>query len=502
MRRDSLRTRDGRARLLRRLACLLCLIQPLGAWSAEADADVVVLRNGDIHQGTLQTQRLALTTPYGPLSLPIERLAELQAGRPGAAPDRLLTIEGEGFTGKLTTTELRLSRIDGPALLITAADVAEIRFTPRRSRPTPAGAPDLIELRDGDLFRARVLDPVLHLRNDAGTHEISTSTVHLLDLQPEEDGLLLAQVRFTIHGIHTQGVLLDETWVVETRSGDRLTLPPSELASVAFRVLPTEQDLTGGLSLVHCRHTPCVVVRDTLRDGTLGPEMVALRAGSFIRGDLHVEGRTDEQPPTPVTLARPFAIGKYELTFEEYDRFAVATRRPLPDDSGWGRGRRPVINVSWDDAVAYADWLSQQTGQRYRLPTDAEWEYAARGGTDTRFWWGDELGTANANCAGCGSLWDARGTAPVGRFPPNPFGVYDTAGNVFEWVADCYHETFAKAPADGSAYENPAGCGQRVYRGGSWGFPPREVRSSNRWRDFPTGSSDDMGFRLVRELAH
>ncbi|MCU0833226.1 MAG: formylglycine-generating enzyme family protein [Chromatiaceae bacterium] len=484
-----------------RLACLLCLIQPPGALATEADPDIVVLRNGDIHQGTLQTERLAFTTPYGPLSLPLERLTELRAGPAGAAADRLLTIEGEGFTGTLTTTELALSRVDGPALQISAADVAQIRFTPRRSRPTHLGTPDLVETRDGDLFRARVLDEVIHLRNAAGTHEISISTVHLLDLQPEQDGLLHAQVRFTIHGIHTQGVLLDKACTVETRSGDRLTLPASALAAVAFRVLPTEQDLTGHLSLVSCRHSPCVVIRDPLRDGTLGPEMVALRAGSFIRGDLHVEGRTDEQPPTPVTLARPFAIGKYELTFEEYDRFAVATGRTKPDDSGWGRGRRPVINVSWNDAVAYGDWLSEQTGQRYRLPTDAEWEYAARGGTDTRFWWGDELGTANANCAGCGSLWDARGTAPVGRFPPNPFGVYDTAGNVFEWVADCYHETFAVAPADGSAYENPAGCGQRVYRGGSWGFPPREIRSSNRWRDFPTGSSDDMGFRLVRELA-
>jgi formylglycine-generating enzyme required for sulfatase activity len=130
-------------------------------------------------------------------------------------------------------------------------------------------------------------------------------------------------------------VLLEKAWAVETRSGDRLTLP-------------TEQDLTGNLSAVSCRHGPCVVIRDTLRDGTLGPEMVALRAGSFIRGDLDLEGRTDEQPPTPVTLARPFAIGKYELTFEEYDRFAVATGRAKPDDSGWGRGHRPVINVSWN----------------------------------------------------------------------------------------------------------------------------------------------------------
>ncbi len=158
MRRGSIRPHDGRAGPLWRLACLLCLIQPPGALATEADPDIVVLRNGDIHQGTLQTERLAFTTPYGPLSLPLERLTELRAGPAGAAADRLLTIEGEGFTGTLTTTELALSRVDGPALQISAADVAQIRFTPRRSRPTHLGTPDLVETRDGDLFRARVLE--------------------------------------------------------------------------------------------------------------------------------------------------------------------------------------------------------------------------------------------------------------------------------------------------------------------------------------------------------
>ncbi|CRI63903.1 conserved exported hypothetical protein [Thiocapsa sp. KS1] len=242
-------------------------------------------------------------------------------------------------------------------------------------------------------------------------------------------------------------------------------------------------------------------LRDSLSGGGQAPELMALPSGRFIRGDLQGNSTdVDEKPPTDVILSRPFAIGVYEVTFDEFDAFCDATGRAKPDDSGWGRGRRPVVNVTWNDAVAYTRWLSAQTGHLYRLPTDAEWEYAARAGTDTRFWWGDDLGVDLANCAGCGSAWDGYETAPVGSFQPNPFGLYDTAGNVFEWVADCFAETFAKAPADGSAHENPAGCGQRVYRGGSWSFPPREVRSANRWRDFPTGSSDDMGFRVVREL--
>ncbi len=201
-----------------------------------------------------------------------------------------------------------------------------------------------------------------------------------------------------------------------------------------------------------------------------------------------------------ITLSKPFAMGLYEVTFEEYDRFCSATGCDRPDDGEWGRGRHPVINVSWEEAVAYTKWLSEKTGHTYRLPTDAEWEYAAKGGTTTKFWWGDDVGVAKANCAQCGSIWDAEKTARVGKFPPNPYGLHDTAGNVFEWTADCYHSSFAEAPADGSPLEKEPGCGKRVIRGGAWSFPPKEIRSTNRWRDFPTRRSDDTGFRVVREI--
>ena len=192
-------------------------------------------------------------------------------------------------------------------------------------------------------------------------------------------------------------------------------------------------------------------------------------------------------------------MGLYEVSFEEYDLFCAATGRTRPDDSDWGRGRRPVVNVSWKDAVAYAEWLSGRTGRRYRLPTDAEWEYAARAGSATRFWWGDELQAGRANCEGCGTPWDGEKSAPVGMFEPNSFGLHDTAGNVFEWVADCWLGSFADAPEDGSAVEKPD-CVSRVIRGGAWSFPVHEIRSANRWRDFSTRRSDDTGFRLVREL--
>jgi formylglycine-generating enzyme required for sulfatase activity len=153
--------------------------------------------------------------------------------------------------------------------------------------------------------------------------------------------------------------------------------------------------------------------RDRLDDGGEGPLMVRVPKGCFRMGDIQGGGGEDEQPVHEVCL-EGFAIGVHEATFADYDRFAAATGRDKPDDEGWGRGERPVINVSWRDANAYAEWLSAQTGEQYRLPTEAEWEYAARAGRETRYWWGNEIGRNRANCDGCGSRWDNDRTAPAG----------------------------------------------------------------------------------------
>jgi formylglycine-generating enzyme required for sulfatase activity len=219
-------------------------------------------------------------------------------------------------------------------------------------------------------------------------------------------------------------------------------------------------------------------------------------------GDVQGGGHTDELPVRTVNIQKAFAIGRYEVTFEEYDQFAKATNRQLPDDRGWGRGRRPVIYASWEDAVAYANWLSEQTGKRYRLPTEAEWEYAARGGTETAYWWGKDLVKGMANCYGCGSQWNNE-SAPVGSFKPNSFGLYDTAGNVFEWVEDCWHYNFNGAPVDGSAWKEKGSgnCGQRVMRGGSFGSVPEYLRASLRGRDDAGDRGTyDVGFRLAQDI--
>jgi formylglycine-generating enzyme required for sulfatase activity/energy-coupling factor transporter ATP-binding protein EcfA2 len=199
-------------------------------------------------------------------------------------------------------------------------------------------------------------------------------------------------------------------------------------------------------------------------------------------------------PVHEVRFARHFKIGKREVTFAEYDRFALATWRKLPDDQGWCREDRPVINVFWEEAAAYAAWLAEETGKSYRLPSEVEWEHAARGGTTTDYWWGDDVkqdGKVWANCNGCGSEWDAKQTAPVGRFPENPFGLKDTAGNVWEWVQDCWHAGYEGAPDDGSPWGEGGGgdCGRRVVRGGARKIG--EINAKNK-RLFCVGHTNTM----------
>ena len=247
------------------------------------------------------------------------------------------------------------------------------------------------------------------------------------------------------------------------------------------------------------------VFRDALKGGGEGPEMVVLPTGSFRMGDLSGEGDADERPVRTVTISRPIAMGKYEVSFAKYEKFVSAIGAKAyfimrPDAEGWGRGNQPVINVNWHDARDYAAWLSRQTGKRYRLPSEAEWEYAARAGTVTRYSWGNEIGVNQANCAGCGSDWDDEKTAPVGSFVANDFGLYDMHGNVFEWVEDCAHANYEGAPTDGGVWTG-GDCDLRISRGGCWHFSPRSLRSAYRDMDPPSYRYHLVGFRLVRDLA-
>ena len=238
------------------------------------------------------------------------------------------------------------------------------------------------------------------------------------------------------------------------------------------------------------------------RDCPECPEMVVVPAGSFMMGSpSHEQGRYDEEGPVhEVRISAPFAAGRYEVTFAEWDAcLAAGGCGHRSEDMGWGRGDRPVILVSWEDAKGYVQWLSRRARREYRLLSEVEWEYAARAGTETAYSWGDEIGVNRANCNGCGSQWDFSKTAPVGSFGANAWGLHDMHGNVLEWTEDCWNGSYRGAPRDGGAWLS-GDCGLRVLRGGSWNSWPMFLRAAGR-DGYGTGiRSNIVGFRVARTL--
>jgi formylglycine-generating enzyme required for sulfatase activity len=203
-----------------------------------------------------------------------------------------------------------------------------------------------------------------------------------------------------------------------------------------------------------------------------------------------------------VTIAHAFAVSRFEVTFDEWDVcVAMGGCEYQPPDEGWGRDRRPAINVSWDDAQQYAGWLARRTGKPYRLLSEAEWEYAARASAEGAYAWGDSVGKTRANCKSCGSDWDNNQTAPVGSFPGNGFELMDMHGNVWEWVEDCWHDGYASAPVDGSAWTTACTDEARhVVRGGGWNDEPADLRAASRY-DGPTRIRNWInGIRIGRSL--
>lgn len=267
-----------------------------------------------------------------------------------------------------------------------------------------------------------------------------------------------------------------------------------------------------------CPEAPPFTVGETgtfhFRDCADTPDLVRLVGGTFTMGEAGAMGTLYERPLREVTIGE-FSIGKYEVTFDEWDAcFRAKGCLTEADDEGWGRGRRPVINVSWVDAQQYVHWLSEKTGHKYRLPSEAEWEYAARAGTVGRYYWGEgaEWACESANVFDLTGFqshqnWHWRATcddrfsftAPVGSFKPNKWGLYDMNGNVWEWVQDCWHNDYTDAPTNGEPWVHGGECGKRVNRGGGWGNHPRSMRSATRDADAAEGFSNAMGFRVVRE---
>lgn len=256
-------------------------------------------------------------------------------------------------------------------------------------------------------------------------------------------------------------------------------------------------------------------------DGVDYPEMVVIPAGSYRMGEVSDKHK--------VTIPRAFAVSKYPVTVDEWRKFveakSVVVDEPMsvyfgapgdgseikpyvepelpphrPSDNGWSGVTLPVTNVSWFDAHDYVRWLTAQTGQTYRLLTEAEWEYVCRAGSVTEYYWGDEIGDNNCNCQDSGSKWSCKRASRVGSFAPNVFGVHDMSGNVWEWVEDHWHNNYEGAPTDGSAWTYGGNQQGRVVRGGSWDCSPKLARSASRARAVTSSRYDDFGFRVASTL--
>jgi len=274
---------------------------------------------------------------------------------------------------------------------------------------------------------------------------------------------------------------------------------------------PVAVKLTTGHQIGSIDKSDIIFERDTIRAKLPGlnfrdcrdcPEMVVVTGGVFDMGSPDTEvGRWDNETPLHNVALPTFAIGVYETTFDDWT--ACLEDRGCggydPSDQAWGRGKRPVINVSWHEAVAFTDWLSEETGLQYRLATEAEWEYAARAGSSTAFPWGDGISEGRAVCSDCGTRWDKFKTANGDKLESNAFGLHHTVGNVWEWVADCYDDDFEQTPVDGAAMAR-GHCDLRVIRGGAYISDVRDVRSASRFFAETGKRSKRIGFRVARDL--
>jgi formylglycine-generating enzyme required for sulfatase activity len=310
------------------------------------------------------------------------------------------------------------------------------------------------------------------------------------------------------------------------------------MLAVALSTLPAYADDTGAwmqqrqarFAAYHAAHpdpaaaiaaASATTVPATLWDGAGFPEMIVVPAGEFTMGSPDTEeGRqNNEGPRQRVRIGHAFAVSKYPITVGEFAQFVDETHYDAGNicsttENGSSQDRKgrnwqnpgfaqtsqhPVVCINWNDARAYAAWLSYKTGHAYRLLSDAEYEYSNRAGSTTAWWWGNDIGKNQADCDGCLSPWDGRQTAPVGSFAANPFGLYDTSGNVWSWLSDCWNEAYTGTPNDGSSNEH-GDCTRRLLRGGSWDDNPPDLRSAARDRDDPADRNQYNGFRVAQSF--
>jgi len=285
----------------------------------------------------------------------------------------------------------------------------------------------------------------------------------------------------TLDGQKISAELLSKTILIQDSSGKTTSLSFSDITNISLIKQNVDPNLEHPL----------------LEE--LGIKMIIIPEGEYIMGDINATGYDNEKPAHKVTMST-FLMQKKEVTNAQYLAYFHSANRPIPKDLLSAPADAPVSKVNWNDANRFAQWLSQKTGLVFSLPSEAQWEYAARAGGMSDYSWGDSIGSNNAVCDGCGSKWDSISSAPVGSFPSNAYGLKDMHGNVWEWTQDCWHDNYDNAPHNGSAWTEGK-CRKKVLRGGSWTNEKENLRTSTRFRGFSIKRDQDIGFRLVQKIS-
>ena len=491
--------------------------QPISRESALAPQEAEVERLLAAAEADLKARRL--TSPAGNNAWDrYKKVLELEPANPDAirGMERVIetymelvstAVEQEDFGQAESYLErIRDLHPDSPSLLMGRMQLEDARQA-RADRLAEQG-----RQRQADLERQRIAEAVkTHWKSFdsalaiANLNEAADILNQIRTLNPEEPELAAGEQRLEAlraelerqraEAIRAHWAVFDAAIQVEDL--DKAT----DILTQIRELNPEEPGLTTGeqrleatqVELEHKRQE----AEEKLRQ--LAGEIVTIPGGTYRMGDLSGDGDEDARPVHSVRVTA-FRMGKHEVTFAQWDTCVAdgGCDGYTPDDEGWGRGNRPVINLSWDDVQGFIDWLNSKTGGNFRLPTEAEWEYAARAGNTTLYSWGNSIGHNRANCDGCGSRWDDDRTAPVGSFSANAWGLHDMHGNVWEWVHDCWNDSYAGAPSDGRAWVS-GDCTRRVLRGGSWYVYPERLHSASRTSNTRLSRNAYRGFRLAQD---
>ena len=466
------------------------------------DVDILLLRNGDKLTGTVVNGSFSIRTSYAHIVIESKYIAGINLEGGANSIESIITVNNNRFSGFIDDAFISFKLTNGPQLEIRREKVLKIVFRQRPQETAGMKWRQFVQLKNGDYFHGQILTKDITISTTYAKIPLDFATIESITLIGDANPL--TTVKMT-NGDTVQGILETEDIEIELDVGSVIEVYQDRIDRIFFK----EGYVPDGI--------PSIVTSSPV---AAKGNFVLVEKGSFTMGDTWGDGDSDEKPTHKVTFTYNFYMGKYETTFEEYDAFCEATGRSKPSDSGWGRGARPVINVTWWDAIDYCNWLSEKEGLPkaydnsgnlldkdgmittditkvlgYRLPTEAEWEYAARGGNKSR---GYEY--AGSSTVGDVAWYESNSeskTQEVGKKAPNELGIYDMSGNVWEWCSDWYRSYSSSAQTN--PYNGTSGS-DRVFRGGGWSDFATDGRVANRLDFSFTYTLNLLGFRICRTV--